>query len=204
MVVDTGEDLLRNAVFNSVAIGIDHEGVQAISPGVDDSLAIDRTTATDQSLTRMHAHIKPDLVAVDGALGEGVPGTEISTDHFEEVGRTGTKYRRLRADRSEEGAVDASVLAQTDDVHPHRLLQHRLVCREHRLPVRQVQKNRKCGVAGGKEMVVHGRHLSIAANPGRHAIGRHESHVTVVAVGRWGFRPAPGVDTMTGNATESP
>jgi hypothetical protein len=147
---------------------------------IDNAVWPDAARAADDPAVLPGRKLDPDLVGVDGALGEGMAHIQGSHHHFHEVLAAFLERGRLGPDRAQEPAVDRSSLAEREDVNSHLL-----ILEKRRLPLGRLLVSVKHGQAriGAQEQMVMDLPCSLAVKiPGPEIRRGQQVHVALGAV----------------------
>ena len=140
VVVERGENVLRIAAIDAVAIPVEHEDVDEVGVAINFLLSIQSAAAADNLVTALHGHVHPHFVGIHGSLRERVPQLERADDRLQQVFLARFKLRLKRAEwcvqRSRDeapfftfiaGLFSGFALAQGEDVHANAVLQEILM-----------------------------------------------------------------------------
>ena len=87
VVVERGEDVLRIAAVDAVAVLVEHVDVEEVGPRVHLAMTPGGSGSSHHlALTIGHRHIGPDLVGIHRALRERMPQFERPDHRLDEVG----------------------------------------------------------------------------------------------------------------------
>ena len=124
LVVQRREDVLRVAAVDAVAVAIEHEDVDEVREAIDLARVVGtgkRAIAGNLAAARGRAEVHPDLVGIDGALGQRVAEAQRADHDFDDVGAARLQSRQLRAQYSQR-RVEAGTAPQREQVDPHFLV----------------------------------------------------------------------------------
>ena len=179
--IQRGEHVLHVAAGDAFAVAVDDEGVEEVRPRVDPVRGrVDRPAGQQRLAAAGQGEFQPSLVAVGGALGEGVAEGERPHHRFQQHGFARRQRGHGRPQRGGEVAVDLAAGPQAEQVHPHAVLQEPLVQAHGVIVAAQPGEG---GVGAGEPVVVDGQRRRVIGLKGRaEVVAGHAGHVTAVAV----------------------
>ena len=128
VVVQRGEDVLRVAAVDAVAVLVEHVDVEEVGPRVHLAMTPGGSGSTHHlALTVRHRHIGPDLVGINRALGERMPQFEGPDHRLDEVGLARLESGQGGAQRCDERRINGATLLDAEEVHANAVLQEILL-----------------------------------------------------------------------------
>ena len=97
VVVEWREDILRVASIDASAVDVEQEDIDEVRPRVDFTLSIEVSTGSDHPVSGGDGDFEPDLIRVDGALGEEVSEFDGPDDGIHQVAGAGFESGDIRS-----------------------------------------------------------------------------------------------------------
>ena len=124
VVVERHKDVLGIAAVDAVAVAVEHEHIDEVCVAVDlvAGFCIHAAAAADDLAVALERDVEPDLVGVDGSLGEEMAEGQRADHGFQQVVASLLKHRHCRPQRGSQRGIDRRAFADAKQIHPHAAL----------------------------------------------------------------------------------
>ena len=180
VIVQRDEDILSVSSCDAIAVFVDDKVVDEVGPFVDLAILSSTAADTDDTAGRFGLDLEPQLVRIDGPLGQMVSDLEGTDDRLEQVRLAGLKGRDFRSQRSDEFTFEGTPFAHTEDIDAGAVFEDRLGLLDDLVIA---SPERQCGVSAWEEVVVHDVLAGFGVRFGGQVVGFSVGHMTAVAIG---------------------
>ena len=180
VIVEGREDVLRVATVDPSSIHVQQEDVDKVRPRINLAIGVELAAGSDHPLTGADGHLEPDLVRIDGALGEQVTQFDCADHRVEQVTGSGLQCRDRGTQWRMQSVRKGPAVADSEQIDPHRASQEFLLRGDH---VRAVAEPGDPSVGTGEQMIVDLQLPAVTEWSGSEVVRGDQGHVAPVAVG---------------------